>query len=102
MKIACRALAIAALVTVAATFLLLEQYAAAFGSTVDTSAETQGLYQFIGLLFIIVAMTASALSFASGVVAIVVAGQHRQRIWLATLLVALILQTYGSFAVILI
>src|SRR5262245_46670306 len=94
MKTVCRVLAITALVAIAATYLLLQQF--------DAPAETPGLYQLIGPLFYILATTASAVSFASGVVAMVAAGKRRQRVWFVVLLLSLILETYSTIAIALI
>jgi hypothetical protein len=71
-------------------------------SHVDGSAETQGVSLLFSPLFSIVATTASALSFASGFLAIALAGQRRQRIWLAILLAVVIFETYAGIAILLI
>jgi hypothetical protein len=102
MKIACRVVAIASLIGILVSFLLLQTYGSLFNGVVEVSAETQSLIQFFIPLFFIVAATASALSFVSGVMGMVMAGQRRQRTWFVLLLVALVFETYGSLAIILI
>ena len=86
MKVACRVVAIAALISILATFILLQIYGSLFSGVVEVSAETQSLIQFFTPLFFIMATTASALSFASGVVGMVLAGQSRQHVWFTVLL----------------
>jgi hypothetical protein len=49
-----------------------------------------------------VAATSSALSFASGVVGAVMAGQRRQRVWFVALLLTLVFATYAGIAIIMI
>src|SRR5262249_24237534 len=46
--------------------------------------------------------TTFALSFASGIVGMVIAGQRRHRLWFAILLAAIVIETYAGFAIIMI
>ena len=104
MKVACRVVAIAALISILATFTSDSNSitGSLFNGVVEVSAETQSLIQFFTPLFVILATTASALSFASGVVGMVLAGQSRQHVWFTVLLAALVLQTYGAIIIVLI
>jgi hypothetical protein len=99
MKIACRTLAIAALIAILATFALIQQY---LNNTVEAFGETQSVFLLFRPLFTILATTAFALSFASGIVGMTMAGQRRQRIWFAILLAAVVVETYASVAIIMI
>jgi hypothetical protein len=102
MKIACRTLAIAALIGILATFALIQQYSYLMNNAVDVSGATQSVFLLFSPLFTILATTASALSFASGIVGIVMAGQRRQRIWFAVLLVAIVIDTCAGIVIIMI
>jgi len=101
-KIACRTLAIAALIGILATFALMQQYSDLMNNAVDVSGATQSVFLLFSPPFTILATTASALSFVSGIVGIVVAGQRRQRIRFAVLLVAIVINTYAGIAIIMI
>ena len=102
MKIACRVVAVAALIGILATFAMIQQYSSLMNNAVDVSGETQSGFLLFSPLFEFLATTASSLSFASGVVGMVVAGQRRQRIWFAILLAAVVVETYASVAIIMI
>jgi len=102
MKIACRVVAIAALIGILATFALIQQYNYLMNNAVDVSGETQSVFLLFSPLFTILATTASALSFASGILGIALAGQRRQAIWFAILLAAVVVETYAGIAIIMI
>ena len=102
MKVACRVVAIAALIGILATFALTQQYNYLMNNTVDVSGETQRVFLLFSPLFEILATTASSLSFASGVLGLALAGQRRQSIWFAILLAAVVVETYASVAIIMI
>ena len=102
MKIACRTLAIAALIGILATFALIQQYNYLMNNTVEVSGETQSAFLLLSPLFTMLATTAFALSFASGIVGMTMAGQRKQRIWFAILLAAVVVETYASVAIIMI
>jgi len=92
MKVACRVVAIAALIGILATFALTQQYNYLMNNTVDVPGETQRVFLLFSPLFEILATTASSLSFASGVLGLALAGQRRQSIWFAILLAAVVVE----------
>ncbi|HEY7021180.1 MAG TPA: hypothetical protein VH349_08685 [Ktedonobacterales bacterium] len=102
MKTACRTLAIVALIGILATFALIQQYNYFMNNSVDVSGETQSVFLLFSPLFTILATTAFALSFASGIMGMTMAGQRRQRIWFAILLTTVVVETYASVAIIMI
>ena len=102
MKIACRIIAIAALIGILATFVMIQQYTYLMNNTVEVSGERQSVFLLFSPLFTILATTASALSFASGIVGITMAGQRRQRIWFSILLTSVVVETYANVAIIMI
>jgi hypothetical protein len=102
MKVACRFVAIAAMIGILATFAMIQPYSYLMNYAVDVSGETQSVFLLFSPLFVILATTASSLSFASGVLGIALAGQRRQGIWFAILLAAVVVETYAGIAIILI
>ena len=102
MRVACRVVAIAALIGILATFMLIQQFSHLMNSPVDGPSETQSVSLLFSPLFSFLATTAFALSFASGILGMVMAGQRRQRIWFAILLVAVVVETYAGIAIIMI
>jgi hypothetical protein len=67
MTIACRTLAIAALIGILAMFAMIQQYDYLMNNTTGAPGETQSVFLLFSPLFVILATTASSLSFASGV-----------------------------------
>jgi hypothetical protein len=102
MKIACRVVAIAALIGILATFALIQQYGSLMNYAVDVSGEAQSGFLLSSPFFAFLATTTFALSFASGIVGMVMAGQRRQPLWFAILLAAVVIETYAGVAIIMI
>ena len=85
MRTACRVVAIAALVGILATFVLIQQYSSLMNNALDVSGDAPSGFLLFSPLFAFLETSAFALSFASGVVGMVMAGQRRQGIWFALL-----------------
>ncbi len=102
MKIACRVVAIAALIGILATFAMIQQYSSLMNYAIDVSGEAQSGFLLSSPLFAFLATTTFALSFASGIVGMVMAGQRRQVVWFAILFAAVVIETYAGVALIMI
>jgi hypothetical protein len=98
----CRAIAIAALFGILATFVTIQPFGNLMSNAIDLSGDASSSFLLFSLLFAFLATTTFALSFASGVVGMVMAGQRRQRLWLSILLATVVIETYASLAIIMI
>jgi hypothetical protein len=102
MRIVCRSIAIAALIGILATFVLIQQYSDLLSNSIDGAGDAPSGFLLFSPLFAFLATTTFALSFATGVVGMVMAGQRRQPIWFAILLAAVAIGTYASVSIIMI
>jgi hypothetical protein len=100
MKIACRSLAIAALIGILATVVVVQQHSYLMHLAAEMSGEAQSDFLFSSPLVAFLATSTFALGFASGVVGMVIAGQRGQSLWFAILLAAVVIETYLDFAII--